>query len=158
QAAISFGASANATTVSWLAVFDAVTGGNCLTRRALAAPVSIAAGQNVTVNIADLTIQLTKLQDKISLSTHVATTKVIFLTTTGAGTWTVPSDWSNSNNSVECIGGGGGGGAATSNVNSGAGGGGGAYARQTNITLTPGGTVSYTVGAAGAGGAASGSS
>ena len=47
-------------------------------------------------------------------------TKVIFLT---SGTiWTVPPDWSVSNNPVECIGGGGGGATATY----GAGGGGGA--------------------------------
>ena len=48
-------------------------------------------------------------------------TKVIFLT---SGTiWTVPPDWSVSNNTVECIGGGGGGATATY----GAGGGGGGY-------------------------------
>ena len=120
-AAIDFGTAANATTVSWLAVFDAASVGNCLTRRALAAPVAVAAGQHVTVNIADLTIRLTKLQDKISAVTP--TTKVIFLTTTGAGTWTVPADWNSSNNTIECIGGGGGGGSG--NTAGGGGGGGG---------------------------------
>jgi hypothetical protein len=35
---------------------------------------------------------------------EAATTKVIFLTTTGAGTWVVPSDWNSVNNSIECIG------------------------------------------------------
>jgi hypothetical protein len=67
-ALIDFGNAASATTVSWLAVFDAVSGGNCLTRRALEAPVSIASGQDVKVNIADLTIRLIKLDDKLSVS------------------------------------------------------------------------------------------
>lgn len=70
--------------------------------------------------------------------------KVIFLT---AGTsWTVPSDWNSSSNSIECIGGGG-----SSGTNSGyvVGGGGGAYSKITNLALTPGNTVSYSVGAGG---------
>ncbi len=70
---------------------------------------------------------------------------VIFLT---SGTsWVVPSDWTSGDNSIEVIGGGGG-----SGGNNGGGGGGGAYSKATNVTLTPGATVTVAVGAAGAGG------
>jgi len=81
-------------------------------------------------------------------------TKVIFLTTTGAGTWTVPSDWT-STNKVETIGGGGGGRVAAAG---GGGGGGGAYSSVSNIgTFTPGTTVvNFSVGAAGTAGVAGG--
>ena len=73
--------------------------------------------------------------------------KRIFLTTTGANTWTVPNDWNSSNNTIECIGAG----AAGRHVGfipfvlSG-GGGGGAYAKKSNLTLTPGLSVDYSVG------------
>lgn len=66
--------------------------------------------------------------------------------TTGAGsgnqTWNVPSDWNSSSNSIECIGAGGDGGNAD-----GAGGSGGEYRKITNLTLTPSGTATYSVGA-----------
>lgn len=79
-----------------------------------------------------------------------AVVKVIFLTTTGAGTWTVPSDWSNTNK-IETIGAGGG---ATSSASSG-GGGGGAYSSISNITsLTASQVVNLNVGAGGNAGSA----
>src|SRR5437899_2022924 len=75
----------------------------------------------------------------------------VTILTSGAGTgnqtWNVPSDWNNSNNTVACIGSGGNG-AAGSNSISGAGGGSGVGASTTNITLTPGGTATYSIGAA----------
>src|SRR3954465_10706214 len=80
----------------------------------------------------------------------------IFLT---SGTsWTVPSDWSNSNNTIEAIGaGGGGGGGFLDNSGSGGegagGGGAGAYSKATNVTLSPGSTVTVAIGAGGGGGA-----
>ena len=76
---------------------------------------------------------------------------VIFLT---SGTsWVVPSDWNSANNTVEVIGGGGGGADSTNGGGgSGQGGGGGAYAKKTNVTLTPGATVTIAVGAAGSSG------
>jgi hypothetical protein len=79
-----------------------------------------------------------------------APAKVIFLTTTSASnqTWTVPSDWNSSNNTVEVIASGGGG--ATGNGNPGSGGGGGGYSKQTNIKLTPGGSATYRLSAGGA--------
>jgi len=79
--------------------------------------------------------------------------------TTGA-TWTVPSDWSNANNTIEVIGAGGGAGGGFSDSSGsggggGGGGGGGAYAKVTNVTLTPGATVGIAIGAPGSGGASS---
>lgn len=59
---------------------------------------------------------------------------------TSSQSWTVPADWNNSNNSVECVGGGGGG--ASNDVG---GGGGGAYAKKTNVTFAAGNTVTVQV-------------
>ena len=73
---------------------------------------------------------------------------VIFLTTTGSGTWTVPAGWNNSNNSIELIGGGGGG---MGGSNGRYGGGGGSYSKLTNFSLTRGATVFVNVGAGGPG-------
>ncbi|MDO8576017.1 MAG: hypothetical protein Q7R90_01750 [bacterium] len=74
------------------------------------------------------------------------TTKTIFIT---CGTsWSVPSDWNNSNNTIEVIGGGGGGGNGNDG-SSGGGGGGGGYSKVSNIALTPG-PVSLRVGSGGA--------
>lgn len=75
------------------------------------------------------------------------TTQVIFLTS--GSTWTVPADWNPSNNSIEVIGGGGNGAAGLINFTSGYGGGGGAYSAISNVTLTPGAAVAYSVGGAG---------
>lgn len=64
---------------------------------------------------------------------------------------TVPSNWNDSINTIEGIGGGGGGGIcrATSGNRSATGGGGGAYAKISNLALTKGASVSYTVGTGG---------
>lgn len=64
---------------------------------------------------------------------------------TSGSSWTVPADWSNTNNTIDAIGGGGTGASGTF------GGGGGAFARKTNVTLTPGSTVLYSVGLGGGG-------
>jgi hypothetical protein len=70
----------------------------------------------------------------------------IFLTALWPGppdpylTWTVPSDWDNANNTIECLGGGGDGG------NNASGGGGGAYSAISNLALTPGASITYFVG------------
>lgn len=67
---------------------------------------------------------------------------IVFLTTVGSVlSWTVPATWNDADNTVEVIGGGGAG--------DNAGGGGGAYSAQTNLNLTPGGSVSYRVGSGG---------
>jgi hypothetical protein len=77
--------------------------------------------------------------------------KVIFITATGAGTWTVPADWNSSSNSIEVIGGGGGGRTAAS---AGAGGGGGGqYRKLTNIVKSPSTVINLAVGAGAAAGA-----
>ena len=70
-------------------------------------------------------------------------TKVIFLTS--GSTWTVPDDWSPSNNKIEAIGGGGGSGSAW--PVGGSGGGGGAYTKITNFSVAPGVVVNINVGA-----------
>ena len=83
-----------------------------------------------------------------------ASAKIIYLTTTGAGTWTVPIDWNSASNTIEVIGGGGGGAAGTASVSGGQpGGGGGAYSEISNLALTHGTTVTVQIGAAGTGGA-----
>ncbi len=63
---------------------------------------------------------------------------------TSSGTWTVPDDWNNNDNTIEAIGGGSGGGASY-------GGTGGAYTILRNAVLTPGDVLSYTIGAGGTG-------
>jgi hypothetical protein len=80
----------------------------------------------------------------------------IFLTA-ASGTWTVPADWNNSTNSIECIGGGGGGGSITATVAA-AGGGGGAYSKITSATFTPNASISYQIGIGGAATVAGGDS
>ncbi len=77
--------------------------------------------------------------------------KTIILTS-GTG-WTVPSDWNNSSNKIEVIGGGGGG--SDFSYYSDVGGGGGAYAKVSNVTLSPGGYIPITIGAGGTGGQSS---
>ena len=73
-------------------------------------------------------------------SPTLAQTSVIYLTS--GTTWTVPSGWNNTNNTIEVIGAGG--------ESSGIGGsGGGSYSRISNLSLTPGSRVTYQVGAAG---------
>lgn len=77
---------------------------------------------------------------------------------TSGTTWTVPSDWSSSDNTIEVIaaGGGGGGGFSDGSGSGGEGGGGGgagAYSKATNVTLSPGSTVTVSIGAGGTGGA-----
>jgi hypothetical protein len=71
---------------------------------------------------------------------------------------TVPADWDSSNNTIEVIGGGGGGGPAQagSPANGSGGGGGGAYSTISNLSLTPGNSVTYSVGSAGAANTAGG--
>ncbi len=74
-------------------------------------------------------------------------------------TWTVPNDWSASNNTIEVIGAGGGGyyGATGAANSGGAGGGGGGYSKVTNVSLPPGGTIGISMGVNGAGGSPGGS-
>src|SRR5215831_17246421 len=71
---------------------------------------------------------------------------VIFITTTGASTWTVPVDWGTPNE-IDAIGGGGG---KKQGSNGDAGGGGGACSQVVNQNYTPGAGRSATVGAGGA--------
>ena len=68
---------------------------------------------------------------------------------TSGTSWTVPADWNNASNSIECIGGGANGVAGAANGAGGAGGGGGAYSAISNLSLTPGGSAIYASGAVG---------
>lgn len=73
-----------------------------------------------------------------------------FITTTGSGTFTLPSNWT-STNVIEVIGGGAGGqtgaGSGGSSNQGGGGGGGGAYSKSTNVTVANG--ASFSVGTGG---------
>lgn len=82
-----------------------------------------------------------------------ATTKA-YLITSGSS-WTVPSDWNNSNNAIHLIGGGGGGGGVrtTGTRQSGGGGGGGGYTVVNNQSIS--GIIDYIIGAGGTGGTSS---
>lgn len=71
----------------------------------------------------------------------------IFLTTPGAGTWTVPADCQKA--TIECIGGGASGGSLWWGGPESYGGGGGAYSKLNEIELTPGDSISYSVGLGG---------
>lgn len=84
------------------------------------------------------------------------TTKIAYRLLTGTS-WTVPSDWNSSSNSIYLLGGGGGGsGAVVNNAGgnhaSGGGGGGGGFTLATNVSLTPSASVAYAIGAAGTAG------
>lgn len=73
-----------------------------------------------------------------------------YLTAAGAHTWTVPSDWNSSSNTIEVIGGGSGG-----TGGGGTGGGGGAYSAVSDLALTPNDSIDYSIGAGGVGGTSS---
>jgi hypothetical protein len=68
-----------------------------------------------------------------------------------ASTFTVPTDWTATGNSIEAIGAGGGGGGSAYNINQAGGGGGGGYSEITDVTAS--GTLYFAVGAGGGGGA-----
>ena len=81
---------------------------------------------------------------------------IVYVLETGSS-WTVPSNFNTSNNTIHLFGGGGGGAGSrgqTTNAFSGSGGGGGGYTRVTNASLS--GSVSYSVGSGGPGGTGSG--
>jgi len=73
------------------------------------------------------------------------TTTLIFLT--AGSSWTVPADWNSASNSVETLAGGGGGGQSATYGQGG--GGGGAYSKVVNLSLSPGASIIYGVGAGG---------
>ena len=78
----------------------------------------------------------------------------IYLDVGSSSPWTVPSDWNSASNTIECLAGGGGG-AGNASSAAGSGAGAGQYSSISNLSLTPGGTVAFGVGAAGTGGASS---
>ena len=81
--------------------------------------------------------------------------KVYQIANTATTSWTVPSDWNSSSNTIHLIGGGGGGAgaAATGNTKAaGAGGGGGGYRVLNNYSATSGSSITVVVGTGGSGG------
>jgi hypothetical protein len=81
------------------------------------------------------------------------TQKIVYvIATAGTTSWTVPSDWSNTDNNIQLIGAGGGGGtsSAVTNRRGGGGGGGGGYTSVTNFSTAPNSTVSLVLGTGGA--------
>lgn len=72
----------------------------------------------------------------------------VILTTTGGASWSVPANWNNSINQIHNLGAGGDG-AAGLTTTAGRGGGSGAYVTNINVTLTPGASIPYTIGAGG---------
>jgi len=117
------------------------------------------ANQNVQGIVQPAKIQITKVRIEADLvfveaeemlaSGVIIVTNTIFLLTTGSVlSLVVPAAWNSANNSIDVIGGGGGGANENGN-NGGHGGGGGAYSGITNLTLTPGASVSYRVGIGG---------
>ncbi|HVO28605.1 MAG TPA: hypothetical protein VMT81_01330, partial [Candidatus Paceibacterota bacterium] len=79
---------------------------------------------------------------------------VIFITTVGSTTWTVPGDWNSASNTIEVIGAGGGG-RTGSNAGSGGGAGGG-YSKIADLSLTPGSSVAIQIGSSTAAGVTGG--
>lgn len=88
------------------------------------------------------------------------TTRTVILSTAGAGTWTGPSDLDPTVGvTIELLGGGGDGQAGSiGEVSCGGGGGGGLYARYEGVSITPGTTYNFQVGAHGAANGSGGSS
>ncbi len=68
-----------------------------------------------------------------------------YLTTADVSPWTVPNDWSNTNQ-IELIGSGGSGAGGTKNGASGGAGGGGAYVKNTDVSLSIGAPITFFVG------------
>jgi hypothetical protein len=127
-------------TQTWGSSAGSISSGEFLQLRLTSAAVTN------TTNIANVTVG--NATDQWTVTT--SGTAIIFLT---SGTsWQVPADWNNTNNTIEVLGGGGGGANASDGSYGGGGGGGGGYSKTANVTLTPGGTVTYAVGTGGGAG------
>lgn len=115
-----------------------------------ASPNPVVSGNTTTLSYTSTSATSGSIDNGVEpLATTSGASKKIFIT--AGSSWTVPSDWNNANNTIEVIGGGGGGAAGqAAPVYSGGGGGGGAYAKHSNVVLTPGAAVTYQVGTAGA--------
>lgn len=109
---------------------------------------------NIPIQVTQVSIHPDRIHveaEEMLASGVVVLQNVVFLTSVGAGQWTVPDTWNDANNSVEVIGGAGGG-CRGHDEQGGRGGGGGAYSKETNINLTPGASVDFSVGDGGTGG------
>ncbi len=98
----------------------------------------------------DIKFGLPKIE--IGVKHAFAADTIIVITSTASTTWTVPSDWNNSSNTVEVIGPGGNGANGGANAApGGGGGGGGSYSKITNATFPISGSITIRVGAGGSG-------
>lgn len=129
-------------------------------------PVKLSVGDSVTLNYAFLApptspelyklgpLRIGSWEEARQWQIAADANTVIYITSTASTTWTVPSDWNNSSNTIELIGGGGGGATAQAGQGGAAGGGGGAaYAKITNFSTSTGNNVKIQVGKAGGAGA-----
>lgn len=80
---------------------------------------------------------------QVSVAVNTDVTVQVVLTSLSGSTWTVPSTWNSSNNTIELIGGGQSGASAAGGI-------GGSYAKISNLTLTPGSVAAYQIGTGGA--------
>jgi hypothetical protein len=78
-------------------------------------------------------------------TSHLARAQTVIFLTSGSS-WTVPSDWNSSDNTIEVIGSGG---EHRANPSASGGNGGGSYSRISNLALTPNSMVSFQVGVSG---------
>lgn len=99
---------------------------------------------NLSVSATGPLIALHHIAGVASLSGTLSGALRKLLLVTSGTSWTVPNDWSSAN-TIEGIGGGAGGGSTV-------GGNGADYAKAVNVALTPGGSVTIALGAAGSGG------
>lgn len=171
SATIGFAQSSNTTITNWTA---SGTAGNVLTVQSAVAslPPSLTITnrtfgidyldvRNITANSTPVTFYAgpnSVLRGRTSgvAARNAVSNEFIYVLHTGTS-FTVPSDWDNSNNEIHLFAGGGGGaGGYVSGANraAGAGGGGGGYTKLTNLPLVQNSSVSYAIGAAGAAGAA----
>ena len=132
------------------------SGNSCIGNPPPTATIDAGAGVNGSGNGLPVSVVVgTPITIRATYATGApVTTKKIYLTS--GTTWTVPSDWNSSNNTIEVIGSGGGGAGGQNVGNGGAGGGGGAYSAITNLPLVAAATVNIHLGSGGAAGTGSG--
>ena len=150
------GSDANFTTTlkAWGNTTGTIANGNYLQIRLTTNNANFSA-RSLTMNVGTTSIKWTARTIKADVATIL-----------GSSPWTVPSDWNNQSNYVECTAGGGGGGGGyfgsffqippVSYGYGGGGGGGGAYVLKNNINLTRGSSVNFQVGGGGTAGAGQG--
>src|SRR5262249_13608905 len=83
---------------------------------------------------------------------HICTVTIL----TSGTSYTMPNDWNNADNNIQCLGGAGGAGFSTANGATNTGGGGGEWRKATNLTYTTGANITIQIGAGGSGSSGTG--